>query len=181
MKNNATNTFVPFCFLHGCSKHSRPLISTAIQLLKLAHFWKAAETTAIRHRYLLQIQDGGMFPRNFAKFLSRLLKGQCHEIVTGYFQSVLFYRITGGFQRRWTGDFKCREVKTGFYRNKCKPVLLGLSLAGNLVKPLLSLYGTEWRERGYGLCKNFQCQNHRFRVFEAGYWKDFQRIFKISK
>jgi hypothetical protein len=26
-------------------------------------------------------------------------------------------------------------------------------LAGNLVKPLLSLYGTEWRERGYGLWK----------------------------
>jgi hypothetical protein len=25
------------------------------------------------------------------------------------------------------------------------------SLAGNLEKPLLSLYGTEWRERGYGL------------------------------
>jgi hypothetical protein len=25
-------------------------------------------------------------------------------------------------------------------------------LAGNPVKPLLSLYGTEWRERGYGLC-----------------------------
>jgi hypothetical protein len=25
-------------------------------------------------------------------------------------------------------------------------------LAGNLDKPLLSLYGTEWRERGYGLC-----------------------------
>ncbi len=34
--------------------------------------------------------------------------------------------------------------------DQCKPVLLGLSLAGNLVKPLLSLYGTEWRERGYG-------------------------------
>jgi hypothetical protein len=34
---------------------------------------------------------------------------------------------------------------------QCKPVLLGLSLAGNLVKPLLSLYGAEWRERGYGL------------------------------
>jgi hypothetical protein len=27
-------------------------------------------------------------------------------------------------------------------------------LAGNLVKPLLSLYGTEWRERGYGLRSN---------------------------
>ncbi len=24
-------------------------------------------------------------------------------------------------------------------------------MAGNLVKPLLSLYGTKWRERGYGL------------------------------
>jgi hypothetical protein len=24
-------------------------------------------------------------------------------------------------------------------------------LAGNLVKPLISLYGTEWRERGYEL------------------------------
>jgi hypothetical protein len=35
--------------------------------------------------------------------------------------------------------------------NGRKPVLLGLSLAGNLVKPGLSLYGTERRERGYGL------------------------------
>jgi hypothetical protein len=26
-------------------------------------------------------------------------------------------------------------------------------------------------------CKVFQCQNRRFRVFEAGYWKDF----KMSK
>ncbi len=36
-------------------------------------------------------------------------------------------------------------------RDKCKPVLLRLSLAGNLEKPLMSLHGTEWRERGYGL------------------------------
>jgi hypothetical protein len=35
-------------------------------------------------------------------------------------------------------------------RDESKPVLLE-SLAGNLVKPLLYLYGTEWRERGYGL------------------------------
>ncbi len=52
----------------------------------------------------------------------------------------------------WTGDLKCREVNLDFAeRDKYKPVLLGLSLAGNLVKPLLSLYETEWRERGYGL------------------------------
>jgi hypothetical protein len=36
-------------------------------------------------------------------------------------------------------------------RDKCKSVLLRLSLAGNLEKPLMSLYRTEWRERGYGL------------------------------
>jgi hypothetical protein len=36
-------------------------------------------------------------------------------------------------------------------RYKCKPVLLRLSLAGNLKKTLLSLYGKKWRERGYGL------------------------------
>ncbi len=35
-------------------------------------------------------------------------------------------------------------------RDKCKPVTLGLSLAGNL-EDSMSLYGTEWRERGYGL------------------------------
>ncbi len=38
--------------------------------------------------------------------------------------------------------------------DKCKPVLLRLSLAGNLEKNtyVLFLYGTEWRERGCGLC-----------------------------
>jgi hypothetical protein len=34
---------------------------------------------------------------------------------------------------------------------ECKPVLLGLSLDGDLGKPLMSLFRTEWRERGYGL------------------------------
>ncbi len=43
------------------------------------------------------------------------------------------------------------KVKPGFSeRDKCKPVLLRLSFAGNLEK-LMSLYETEWRERGYGL------------------------------
>jgi hypothetical protein len=31
-------------------------------------------------------------------------------------------------------------------RDKCKPVLLRLSLAGNLEKPFMSLNGAEWRE-----------------------------------
>jgi hypothetical protein len=38
-------------------------------------------------------------------------------------------------------------------------VLLKLSLAGNLEKPLMSLSGTEWRERGYGrVVKTGFCQ-----------------------
>jgi hypothetical protein len=42
-----------------------------------------------------------------------------------------------------------REVKLDFAeRDICKPVLLRLSLAGNLEKPI---YGTERREPGYGL------------------------------
>ncbi len=53
----------------------------------------------------------------------------------------------------WTGDFKCREVKTGFCRNRSMQTgssgtLIGWKSGG---KPLLFLYGTEWRERGYGL------------------------------
>jgi hypothetical protein len=43
-----------------------------------------------------------------------------------------------------TTDLKCREVKLDFAeRDKCKPVLVRLSLAGNLEKPFKSLYGTE--------------------------------------
>ncbi len=34
--------------------------------------------------------------------------------------------------------------------NANRPVLLRLSLAGNLEKPPMFLYVTEWRERGYG-------------------------------
>jgi hypothetical protein len=52
---------------------------------------------------------------------------------------------------REISNAKWREVKNGFRRkrNECKPVLLRLSLAGNLEKPLMSLYGTEWRECGF--------------------------------
>jgi hypothetical protein len=51
------------------------------------------------------------------------------------------------------GRFQMQGGKNWILPKKinAKPVLLGLSLAGNLVKPLMSLYGTKWRERGYGL------------------------------
>jgi hypothetical protein len=39
-------------------------------------------------------------------------------------------------------------------RDHGQPVLLGLSLAGNLAKPLISLYGTGVRERGYGVASS---------------------------
>jgi hypothetical protein len=52
-------------------------------------------------------------------------------------------------------DFKCREVKTGF----CRKRSMQTGSSGTLIwleiwsKPLMSLYGTEWRQGGYGLCK----------------------------
>ncbi len=42
--------------------------------------------------------------------------------------------------------------------------VLGLSLAGNLVKPLLSLCGTEWRERGFELWKYWRGGTETFPV-----------------
>jgi hypothetical protein len=44
-------------------------------------------------------------------------------------------------------------------------------LAGNLVKPLLSLYGTEWRERGYGL--SFKNNTFWNRNCDAGFGTAF--------
>jgi hypothetical protein len=67
------------------------------------------------------------------------------------------------------GDFKCREVKSR--TDQCKLVLLGLSLAGNLVKPLIALYGTEWRERGYGFSK--------VAVYAPAEWADTLTLFHL--
>ncbi len=36
-----------------------------------------------------------------------------------------------------------------FQRDKCKPVILRLSLARNLEKSVMSLFWTGWRERGF--------------------------------
>ncbi len=52
----------------------------------------------------------------------------------------------------WTGDFKCWEVKTGF----CRKRWMQTGFSGTLIgwksgQTTYSLYGTEWRERGYGL------------------------------
>ncbi len=40
-------------------------------------------------------------------------------------------------------------------------------MAGYLVKPLLPLYGTEWRERGYGLSRNARNTMHASNRREA--------------
>jgi hypothetical protein len=55
------------------------------------------------------------------------------------------YDMNGRFQMQGGKKQDFAEI------DQCKHVLLGLSLAGNLVKPLMSLYGTEWKERGYRL------------------------------
>jgi hypothetical protein len=48
-----------------------------------------------------------------------------------------------------------RELQmTGFCRKMSMQTGSSVSLAGNLVKPLISLYGTEWRESGCGHREN---------------------------
>jgi hypothetical protein len=69
----------------------------------------------------------------------------------------------------WTGDFAERD--------KCKPVLPRLSLAGNLEKPLMSLYRTEWRERGYRL---WLLLHVLFRIWDCSVTRDTTKGVKIS-
>ncbi len=53
---------------------------------------------------------------------------------------------------KWTGDLKCREVKTGFCRKRSMQTSSSETLiVWKYEKPLVSLYGTECREDGYGL------------------------------
>jgi hypothetical protein len=80
-----------------------------------------------------------------------------HMVLWGRQTHFTAWPLWGG--TTWTGDLKCREVKTGFAnRDQCKPVLLRLSLAVNLEKPVMSLYGTEWRERGFHLWSGQMCK-----------------------
>ncbi len=61
----------------------------------------------------------------------------------------LLYKFYTEAVRHERGDFKYREVKTGFCRIRSMQTSSSGTLVGwNLVKPHLSLYGTEWRERG---------------------------------
>jgi hypothetical protein len=76
------------------------------------------------------------------------------QLADGRAKSPIYFRASptanrgGGHEREISNAGGKNRIFTEI--DKCKPVLLGLSLAENLVKPLLSLYGTKWRERGYG-------------------------------
>jgi hypothetical protein len=50
-------------------------------------------------------------------------------------------------------------------RAKCRPILLRLSLAINLEKPAMSLYGTKWIELGFRLDCSSQGVTKRCRLF----------------
>ncbi len=64
----------------------------------------------------------------------------------------------GTNQRRYNmkGRFQMQGCKTGFCRKMSMQISSSVSLAGNLVKPLMFLYGTEWKERGYGHRKKLE-------------------------
>jgi hypothetical protein len=71
----------------------------------------------------------------------------------------------------WTGDLKCKEVKLDFAeRDKSKAVLLRLSLARNLEKPLMSLYGTVLSVAMDSGWQNFQRLEPKFRKNLSPIW-----------
>jgi hypothetical protein len=41
-------------------------------------------------------------------------------------------------------------------------------------QPVINGFRHYFTESQAAFCKLFQCQNRRSRIFEAGYWKDFQ-------
>ncbi len=59
-------------------------------------------------------------------------------------------------------------------------------MAGNLEKPLMSLYGTEWREHGYGLrnlvklVKNQLCPSTSLSRLRAQEWREREGKYKIG-
>jgi hypothetical protein len=60
--------------------------------------------------------------------------------------------------------------------NRCSLVLASHWLQGKCTSSNLSqaASGIYFKESQAASCKDFLCQNRRCRVFEAGYWKDFQ-------
>ncbi len=84
-------------------------------------------------------------------FLNSFLIFQCLFTSTNF--SCLLLIQESLFQVRWcVAEELLGKPKSLFVeKDKCKPVLLRFSLAGNLERPLMSLCRTKWRERGYGL------------------------------
>jgi hypothetical protein len=63
-----------------------------------------------------------------------------------------------------------------FLIGRCFQVPTSHWLQGKLRRNQLTTGGNgyDFTESQAASCKHFQGQNRRFRVFEAGYWKDFQ-------
>ncbi len=67
---------------------------------------------------------------------------------------------------------RCSLVPTSHrLQGKCAKINLSQAASGTY----------DFTESQAASCRHFQSQNRRFRVFEAGYWKDFQNQEVILK
>ncbi len=121
-----------------------------------------------------------------------VLKGQCHDIY-GYFLESL--KILVSTVCVWTDGFHCSIQLLSFYLLLWIYLLILKMLTETLLRIPFSGIGrrslvptSHWlQEKCTGIYmsqaisnmilqnhrRHFQCQNRRFRIFEAGYWKDF--------
>ncbi len=102
------------------------------------------------------------------------LKGQCHEI---------FWRSKHFNQYSCVCSVGFQGLSKAFYY----PIQLSASLKlltnfeNNYWNPPQNSLLCDWSMFSGASCKHFQCQNHRFRIFKAGSWKDFQNLWVSSR
>ncbi len=136
-------TLFSFCSVEICGGETtevrvyilrRPCCLSAKCAAAHACCWQWVTSATSPHTFFLSICVLGPPRRGFD---ISIVSDQEKKIMTETTLSIVILSGT-----TWTGDLKCREVKTGILR---------LSLAEIWKKHFVSLYGAEYRERGCGL------------------------------
>ncbi len=170
MKSLLSFCFVCWWFSMLCCRVVAKKISTVFSSLSelLQYFLQSYAMHGTESRLVLILHRSASNAWHSA-VMHRTLKRQCHEIFwrSKHFNQY-FCVCSDGFQ----------GLSKVFYY----PIQLFASL--KLLTNFENNYGNppqnsllyDWSMFSGASCKHFQCQNHRFRIFEAGSWKDFQNL-----
>ncbi len=137
-----------------------------------------------------------------SKYKAYKLQGQCHEIdifwrSKHFNQYILCMRwwFSRSFQKLFTNLYYLKllsDVENAYWNPLQNSLLYDWSMfsiadlslaAGKMCTNSLVTGGfrCDFTESQAASCRHYQCQNCRFRFFEAGYEKDFQNVLMILK